>query len=316
MKNLSRKNRLYLILGTVLILASVILTLWSVIDVAENIYKYIQYSKAHIPTQYLSDWTMIIWNWVGPHLWWHTIVRWILSLIILVSVVFFGHKFFRQKEYGKYLVTWMLWSLWWFLVSFALFYYRISTSAAKPVIYLYPETTQEVIVDLDIVNPNDRFTTIYPNFTDENDHTRSVTANPDGTIYLDDKQYSYLFRESINTNTYDLKEWFVIHRDEAIEFLQDSLSTLWLTPVEYNEMIVYRLPFIEQSPYSLIHFATAEEYDAYYPLTITPTPDSMLRIFMIVKPLDKMIDWVVPQKLEWFERKWFTVVEWWGSYLD
>jgi len=187
--------------------------------------------------------------------------------------------------------------------------------AEKPVIYLYPETPQEVIVDLDIINPKDRFTTIYPQFSDVENHSWSVIADPDGTIYLDDKQYSYLFRESINTNTYNLNEWFVIHRDEAIEFLQESLSTLWLTPVEYNEMIVYRLPFIEQSPYSLIHFTTTEEYDAWYPLTISPEPDSILRVFMVVKPLNKMIAWITPQQLEWFERKWFTVVEWGGSYL-
>ncbi len=201
-------------------------------------------------------------------------------------------------------------------MSLAFFFLEISGMAAKPVIYLYPETTQKINVDLDINNPNDSFTTIYPKFTDTENHSWSVVADPDGTIYLDDREYSYLFRESTDNNTYDLSQGFVISRDEAVEFLQESLSTLGLTPVEYNEMIVYRLPFIEQSPYSLIHFATPEEYDRRYPLTITPEPDSMLRIFMVIKPLRREIDWIIPQKLETFERKWFSVVEWWGSYLE
>lgn len=47
-------------------------------------------------------------------------------------------------------------------------------------------------------------------------------------------------------------------------------------------------------------------------LTINPKPDSILRVFMAFKPLKEAIK-VEPQKLEPFERKGFTVVEWGGS---
>ncbi|EWM52585.1 hypothetical protein RF007C_08595, partial [Ruminococcus flavefaciens 007c] len=48
---------------------------------------------------------------------------------------------------------------------------------------------------------------------------------------------------------------------------------------------------------------------------ITPTPDSMLRIFMTYVPLEDAVD-IEPQRLSTFERKGFTVVEWGGSKVQ
>jgi hypothetical protein len=48
---------------------------------------------------------------------------------------------------------------------------------------------------------------------------------------------------------------------------------------------------------------------------ITPKPDSELRVFMVYKPLKKKID-LPEQKLQPFERRGFTVVEWGGSKVS
>ena len=47
-------------------------------------------------------------------------------------------------------------------------------------------------------------------------------------------------------------------------------------------------------------------------MKIEPKPDSILRIFLSIKKLDKIVD-IEEQNLERFERKGFTVVEWGGS---
>jgi hypothetical protein len=65
--------------------------------------------------------------------------------------------------------------------------------------------------------------------------------------------------------------------------------------------------------YNLIHFAT-KKYTDSAPLEITPKPDSMLRIFMLMKSVGKKIE-IKEQVLETFERKGFAVVEWGGSEL-
>ena len=86
-----------------------------------------------------------------------------------------------------------------------------------------------------------------------------------------------------------------------------------LTPKEYNEFIVYWFPKMQGNAYNLIHFA-GKEYTDNALLTITPKPDSMLRVFMVFKPLEKPVE-IKEQKLEHFERKGFSVIEWGGSEI-
>ena len=62
----------------------------------------------------------------------------------------------------------------------------------KPVIYLYPEETMDISVQLNL--KNSKFTTIYPKFNDEN--TWNVRAKPNGDILMNGKAYPYLFWEA------------------------------------------------------------------------------------------------------------------------
>ncbi len=70
---------------------------------------------------------------------------------------------------------------------------------------------------------------------------------------------------------------------------------------------------MKENKYNLIHFAQ-EEYTENAKLTITPSPDSVLRVFTVYKSLNTKID-IDPQKIETFERKGFAVVEWGGTEI-
>jgi hypothetical protein len=87
-----------------------------------------------------------------------------------------------------------------------------------------------------------------------------------------------------------------------------------LTEDEMNEFIVYWLPLMEHNKYNLISFQS-DAYTDSAKLNITPTPDSMLRVFMTYVPLEEAID-IEPQQLSTFERNGFTVVEWGGSKIQ
>ena len=63
-----------------------------------------------------------------------------------------------------------------------------------------------------------------------------------------------------------------------------------------------------------IHFATSE-YEQAVTLNVVPAPDTVIRIFMIYRPLKEAID-VVPQKLESVPRRGFIVVEWGGGEAE
>jgi hypothetical protein len=183
----------------------------------------------------------------------------------------------------------------------------------KPIIYLYPTKTQNIKVEL---NLNGKLTSTYPDY-DETIKGWEVNAKPDGSLInlKDGKEYSYLFWEGLTDSDYsNLDTGFVIKGSDTKDFLQSTLSKLGLTAKEYNEMIVYWLPKMENNKYNLIHFA-GKEYTDNAKLTITPAPDSMLRVFMVFKPLDKFQQ-ISPQQLDTFERKGFAVVEWGGTEIE
>jgi len=183
----------------------------------------------------------------------------------------------------------------------------------KPVIYFYPQQKENIKVQLDY---DGEIIADYPDY-DYNISGWEVTAYPDGHIInnKDNKEYSYLFWEGIPSEyiNYNLNKGFVISGEETKNFLQNKLAEIGLTPKEYNEFIVYWYPKMKNNKYNLIHFAD-KEYTDHAKLTITPEPDSVLRVFMVFKALDKKIN-IIPQTFSEFKRNGFTVVEWGGTEL-
>lgn len=184
--------------------------------------------------------------------------------------------------------------------------YRFLGDYAKPVIYLYPTIQEDVSVK---INLNGILTCSYPEYVDG----WNVTANPDGTLVnkSDGREYSYLYWEGKGAADWDLTCGFVVKGSDTVNFLQDKLEYLGLTSREMNEFIVYWLPLMKDNEYNLITFQTTA-YENNAKLDITPKPDSMLRVFMAFKPLDKYIE-IPEQQLCTFKRSGFTVVEWGGT---
>lgn len=207
-------------------------------------------------------------------------------------------------------ISWVLFRI--FSIYLSIYYINVMPldKLEKPVIYLYP--TQSTKVNIKLV-PADGFSVTYPEYL----NGWNITAFPDGKLInnSDNKEYSYLYWEGKNSNVnYDLTSGFVVAGKDVANFLQEKLSLIGLTPREYNEFIVYWLPRMVNNKYNLIHFATDEEYNQKNPLTVSPTPDSVLRVFMVFKPLSKNIS-IKPQILSPFNRQGFTVVEWGGSEI-
>ena len=180
--------------------------------------------------------------------------------------------------------------------------------AAKPVIYLYPEEETKVTVELEY---SGTFTSTYPAY--KNGWT--VTAQPDGTLTdAEGREYYCLFWEGVSNTKYDFSTGFVVSGEETAAFLEDALAKLGLTEKEANEFIIYWLPQMEHNPYNLIAFQQ-EAYTENAVLNITPTPDSLLRVFMAWQPLEAPVE-TEPQTLESFIREGFTVVEWGGAKVS
>ena len=184
---------------------------------------------------------------------------------------------------------------------------------AKPVIYLYPEQETKVNVQLTF---NGTLTSTYPTLPPEG---WSVTAQPGGTLTDEEgRSYRYLFWEGVANVDWKQDSGFLVKAEDAREFLEQSLTQLGLNELEQNDFITYWLPKLEKNGESFVTFA-AEQYTDNAVLTVTPQPDSVLRVQMLISKVDDSnraaFQKLPEQELPRFEREGFVLVEWGGTDL-
>lgn len=184
---------------------------------------------------------------------------------------------------------------------------------AKPVIYLYPEQETKVNVQLTF---NGTLTSTYPALPPEG---WTVTAQPDGTLTDEEgRSYRYLFWEGVANVDWKQDSGFLVKAEDAREFLEESLTQLGLNELEQNDFITYWLPKLEKNGESFVTFA-AEQYTDNAVLTVTPQPDSVLRVQMLISKVDDSnraaFQKLPEQELPRFEREGFVLVEWGGTDL-
>ena len=180
--------------------------------------------------------------------------------------------------------------------------------AYKPVIYLYPEKPEQVSVSLDF---NGKLTITDPEYGEG----WTVTAYPDGTLIHEGREYPYLFWEGKMDFSLDTSKGFCVSGADTEAFLSEKLAYLGLNEREAAEFMEFWLPFMQGNEYNVITFAGAD-YTDNAELDISPSPDTVIRVFMIFKASSEYVD-IPEQALEKVpERSGFTVVEWGGTISE
>lgn len=189
-------------------------------------------------------------------------------------------------------------SIYWNLVKLG------SEPLAKPVIYIYPKEETQVTVSLS--NP-DVLTHTYPKYIDG----WKVLAKPNGDLVdiTTGRNLYCLYWESMDNTKINMSEGFIVKGEDITAFLEEKLRVLGLSDKEANEFIIYWLPKLESNIYNYIRFRTKDEINGYMKLNINPTPDTVIRVIMDFKALDKPIN-IKQQELQSVIRKGYTVVEW------
>ena len=141
-------------------------------------------------------------------------------------------------------------------------------------------------------------------------------ARPDGTlVFPDGSEYYALYWEGRgNEIRFDFSSGFCVKGSDTARFLAETLPKLGLSAREANEFIIYWLPKMQENPYNLISFQ-AESYTESAKLTISPEPDTLIRVFMAFQPLEQEVN-IVPQEFAAPERTGLTVVEWGASEVN
>ncbi len=179
----------------------------------------------------------------------------------------------------------------------------------KPVIYLYPEEATDIALSVDIHDGKHPF--YYPKYKDE----WKCTAQPNGTLTIEDEQYRYLFWEAEQADhlqEIDVNEGFVVAGTEAVSFLEAKLKEVGFTSEERADFITFWGPKLAANDQNLVRFEWNETCDKFADLNISPKPDHIYRFYIFMSALDGNID-LQPQILPQFERNGFVVLEWGGQ---
>ncbi|MBQ9019354.1 MAG: hypothetical protein IJ097_03515 [Bacilli bacterium] len=177
---------------------------------------------------------------------------------------------------------------------------------AKPILYLYPKKTTKVTVSFE--HP-EYLQTTYPKF----DGKWEVKAHSNGDLYDNNGAYYYaLYWDEAKIHNVDFSEGYYVTKEDAIDFLEKKLAYIGLSRKEANEFIMYWLPILEKNEKNLVYFELTEERESYNKININPKPDSLLRLVIHIKKVDKKVE-ISKQNLIKFQRKGFVAVEWGGT---
>lgn len=177
---------------------------------------------------------------------------------------------------------------------------------AKPVVYLYPTTTQKVSVqvgaDVKISDP----------FYDPLHGWQNVLARPDGRLTVNGRQYGSLFWEGPGYGTYPaINSGTIVKTSDALATIRTQLKQQGLNPTEVNDFVAYWQDKLPAKPYTRLTWLNTAQLNQLAPLRVSPAPDTVIRVFLDFEGLDRPIA-LQPQHLNAVPRHGFTVIEWGG----
>ncbi len=198
----------------------------------------------------------------------------------------------------------------------------VETIVEKPVVYLYNHyATKDVLVQ---VETDMDMTFTYPKMEEGNNW--NVKVDKDGIRTKDGRSYPYLFWEAASADQefYDRVEGKIsgniVQTDTVIDFLENKLYGLHLSPKEVADFITYWGPRLQQKPYAVVQFKVDQEVDQIAALKITPQPDWVRRVYMVYTGFNEEPNMPLgdPYPIEevLMKRQGFYAIEWGGAEIS
>ena len=172
----------------------------------------------------------------------------------------------------------------------------------KPNIYLYPTRKTKLDVSLGFPQGGEVIKSI-PDFPNE---WKNIKVKPSGSI---DNEYDYLFYEAALPDRWQVDEGWSIQQKDLELFFRQNMNEYGFNETEINDFIDYWIPKLKNSPFYNIYPQYTEKVDELVILNISKVPDSIMRLFYVIKEAPEKEDLPVPMIPE-FDAKGFTVREW------
>ncbi|MFL0195384.1 leucine-rich repeat domain-containing protein [Clostridium sp. WILCCON 0269] len=174
----------------------------------------------------------------------------------------------------------------------------------KPNIYLYPEKTEEVSVN---VIPKGKITKSIPQYNE----VWKVTVDPSGKI---DNTYDFLFYEASLNYQFTLNKGWIINKGSFNEQMNSILASIGLNSKEKADFIEYWSKELKwKSSRYAAYYLDPKEINEAIKLNLSKEPDSILRAYFYFVPLNDNENLEIKNpEIKAFKRNGFTVVEWGG----
>jgi len=182
------------------------------------------------------------------------------------------------------------------------FFFPCHVQALKPNIYLYPEETIEL--DIDIVFPHGgQITTAIPDYNDG----WHITVEPSGII---DGQFECLFYESLQPDYGQYAAGWVVAREELEDFFRNNMEQTGFNEKETDDFIEYWIPRLTEYAYYAIYPQYNDELEQMIQLEFSTQPQNVIRLIYSVRGLENNNLNVQEPIIPAFAREGFTVTEW------
>lgn len=179
----------------------------------------------------------------------------------------------------------------------------------KPAVYLYPEKTSHVSVR---VQPAGKMLLTIPQYPLDG---WSVTAKPNGDIFIGNTKFDYLFYEAAIADESIIlpDKGFVREYNSLSKFLPALVRTLGLNVKETEQFSEYWLKVLPLASYYQIKIIDQSILGRLSPIYLIPAPQTSIRVTLHFTPLEQKVDLKEPELVTPL-RRGFTMVEWGGIY--
>ncbi|MBV7272739.1 leucine-rich repeat domain-containing protein [Clostridium sp. PL3] len=174
----------------------------------------------------------------------------------------------------------------------------------KPNIYLYPEKTEELLVQ---VTPKGKITKSIPEYNGG----WKVTVDPSGKI---DNTYDFLFYEASINHQFTLDKGWIVNKGSFNEEMNSILTSIGLNSKEKADFIEYWSKELNwKTDRYAAYYIDPKEINEAIKLNLSKEPTSILRVYFYFVPLkDNENLQIKKPEIKEFERNGFTVIEWGG----
>ena len=181
--------------------------------------------------------------------------------------------------------------------------YKPAMECGKPVVYLYPTKTTSftVKVGANVTKSDPEYLSGW-----------SGVANPDGSLEVKGNKYSNLFWEGKGIGEYPKVDFGrVVPSSQAKDQIISDLRAMNLNSQEISDFVDFWGDKLPKTAFTRLSWLTNKDLDKLAPLSISPKPESVIRVFLDFSGLNTDAQ-LNSQILPKFERKGFTAVEWGG----